>query len=43
MADPVVGVANDKPLFKQAMLENYKLVDTKNYDGILWLNYKVSR
>ena len=26
-----------------ASLENYKLVDTKNYDGILWLNYKVSR
>lgn len=41
--DPVVGAANDKPLFTQAMLENYKLVDTRNYDGILWLNYKVSR
>jgi hypothetical protein len=43
VVDPVVGAANDKPLFTQASLENYKLVDTKNYDGILWLNYKVSR
>ena len=43
VVDPVVGAANDKPLFTQAVLEDYKLVDTRNYDGILWLNYKVSR
>ena len=43
VVDPVVAAAEDKPLFMNATLEDYKLVDTKNYEGVLWLNYKVFR
>ena len=38
--DPVVAEAKDKPLFMNSVLEEYRLVDVKNHNGILWLNYK---
>ncbi len=38
--DPVIGGAKDKPLFMEAKVEDYRLVNTRNFDGILWLNYK---
>lgn len=37
---PVVACAEDKPLFMDATLENYKLIDSKKHNGNLWLNYK---
>ncbi len=40
VVDSVVGAAKDKPLFMDSSLEDYKLYDLKNYEGILWLNYK---
>lgn len=29
-----------KPLCMDSIMEEYRLVDWKNHDGILWLNYK---
>ena len=37
--DPVVG-GKGKPLCMDSKVEEYRLVDSKNHDGILWLNYK---
>ncbi len=38
--DSAVGGSDDKPLFMDSSLEDYKLYEFKNYDGILYLNYK---
>ena len=40
VVDSVVAAAEDKPLFMNGALEEYVLVETRNYNGILWLNYK---
>ena len=40
VVDPVVGGAEGKPLFMDSVLEEYRLVEVQNHDGILWLNYK---
>ena len=37
---PVVAGAADKPLFTDSQMENYRLAEVKNQDGILWVNYK---
>ena len=37
--DPVIG-GEGKPLCMDSKVEEYRLVDLKNHDGILWLNYK---
>ena len=39
VVDPVVG-GEGKPLCTESKVEEYRLVDLKNHDGILWLNYK---
>ena len=36
---PVIG-GEGKPLCMDSKVEEYRLVDLKNHDGILWLNYK---
>ena len=41
VAAPIVADAEDKPLFMDSTLENYRLVDVQNHNGVLWLNYKV--
>lgn len=38
--DPVIGGKDGKPLCSESVIEEYCLVDIKNHDGILWLNYK---
>ncbi len=40
VVDSAVGGSDDKPLFMDSSLEDYKLFELKNYDGILYLNYK---
>ena len=40
VVDPVVGGSTDKPLFMSSVVEEYRLAEVKNHDGILWLNYK---
>ncbi len=37
--DPAIG-GEGKPLYMDSKVEEYRLVDMKNHDGILWLNYK---
>ena len=37
---PVVAEAGSKPLFTDARMENYRLAEAKNMDGVLWLNYR---
>ena len=39
VVDPVFG-GEGKPLCMDSKVEEYRLVDLKNEDGILWLNYK---
>ena len=39
VVDPVIG-GKGKPLCMDSKVEEYRLVDVKNHDGILWLNYK---
>ena len=39
VVDPVIG-GKGKPLCMDSKVEEYRLVDLKNHDGILWLNYK---
>jgi len=39
VVDPVIG-GEGKPLCMDSNVEEYRLVDLKNHDGILWLNYK---
>ena len=39
VVDPVIG-GEGKPLCMDSKVEEYCLVDLKNHDGILWLNYK---
>ena len=39
VVDPVIG-GEGKPLCMDSKVEEYHLVDLKNHDGILWLNYK---
>ena len=39
VVDPVIG-GEGKPLCMDSKVEEYCLVDVKNHDGILWLNYK---
>ena len=39
VVDPVIG-GEGKPLCMDSKVEEYRLVDLKNHDGILWLNYK---
>ena len=39
VVDPVIG-GDGKPLCMDSKVEEYRLVDLKNYDGVLWLNYK---
>ena len=40
VVDSVIAGATDKPLFMNSVVEEYRLADVKNHDGILWLNYK---
>ena len=37
--DPVIG-GEGKPLCMDSLVEEYRLVDLRNQDGILWLNYR---
>ena len=39
VVDPVIG-GEGKPLCMDSKVEEYRLVDLKNHNGILWLNYK---
>lgn len=39
VVDPVIG-GKGKPLCMDSNVEEYRLVDLKNHDGILWLNYR---
>ena len=39
VVDPVIG-GEGKPLCMDSKVEEYRLFDLKNHDGILWLNYK---
>ena len=39
VVDPVIG-GEGKPLCMDSKVEEYRLVDLKNHDGILWLNYR---
>ena len=39
VVDPVIG-GEGKPLCMDSNVEEYRLADLKNYDGILWLNWK---
>ena len=39
VVDPVIG-GEGKHLCMDSKVEEYRLVDLKNHDGILWLNYK---
>lgn len=39
VVDPVIS-GEGKPLCMDSKVEEYRLVDLKNHDGILWLNYK---
>lgn len=39
VVDPVIG-GEGKPLCMDSSMEEYRLVDLKNHDGILWLNYR---
>ena len=39
VVDPVIG-GEGKPLCMDSKVEEYRLVDLKKHDGILWLNYK---
>ena len=40
VVDPVIGGKDGKPLCMDSIVEEYHLVGWKNYDGILWLNYR---
>ena len=40
VVDPVIAAATDKPLFMDSVVEEYRLAEVKNHDGVLWLNYK---
>ena len=37
---PVVASAEDKPLFMDSVMEENRLAEVKDHNGILWLNYK---
>ena len=37
---PIAANAEDKPLFTDAVMENYSLEDVRYQSGALWLNYK---
>ena len=39
VVDPVIG-GEGKPLCMDSKVEEYRLADLKNYNGIVWLNYK---
>ena len=39
VVDPVIG-GEGNPLCMDSKVEEYRLVDLKNHNGILWLNYK---
>lgn len=39
VVDPVIG-GNGKPLCMDSKLEEYRLAALKNYDGIVWMNYR---
>lgn len=39
VVDPVIG-GSGKPLCMDSKLEEYQLTDLKNYDGIIWMNYR---
>ena len=39
VVDPVIG-GEGKTLCMDSKVEEYRLIDLKNHDGILWLNYK---
>jgi len=39
VVDPVIG-GEGKPLCMDSKVEEYQLVDLKNHDGVLWMNYK---
>lgn len=39
---PVVAKGEDKPLFTDARTADYRLVDVKKYDSVIWLNYRRS-
>ncbi|MBQ9083147.1 MAG: dihydrofolate reductase family protein, partial [Clostridia bacterium] len=39
VVDPVIG-GEGKPLCMDSRVEEYRLVDLKNYDGILWMHYR---
>lgn len=39
VVDPVIG-GEGKPLCMDSKMEEYRLVEAKNYDGILWVNYR---
>ena len=39
VVDPVIG-GEGKPLCWGSQVEEYKLVDLKNHDGIIWMNYR---
>ena len=40
MVAPMVADKEDKPLFTDATMEDYHLVEAKQENGTLWLNYK---
>lgn len=39
VVDPVIG-GEGKPLCTDSQVEEYRLVELKNHNGILWLNYR---
>lgn len=39
VVDPVIG-GDGKPLCMDSRVEEYRLADTKNHDGILWMHYR---
>lgn len=43
VVSPITANAEDKPLFMNSTMENYRLAEVQNHDGDLWLHYKRSR
>lgn len=39
VVDPVIG-GEGKPLCMDSRVEEYRLAEIKNYNGILWMNYR---
>ena len=37
---PIIADGNDKPLFMDSIASDFKLKEIKQYDDVVWMNYK---